>query len=304
MISIIVPVYNSERWLSECVESIIAQSVGDWELILVDDGSTDSSGQICDDYAAHDSRIRVLHVENGGQSYARNCGIEACKGDRIIFVDSDDTIAPCFIERLSSVDADIVCCGFSRDDKKRFSMRNSRAESFSPREALLNGLYQHRISNSAWGKIYKRKIFDKIRFTEGLYYEDLEIFPRTMLAADGRIIVLNDKLYFYRNTPHSIINTWNEHRLDVLKVTEEFDRMFGDDAELHKAAVSRRFSANYNIMLLSLKLGQYDIAAKCYEYIRSVRAQILTDSKVRFKNKIGAIVSYGGIGFIKLLSRI
>ncbi|MDO4319182.1 MAG: glycosyltransferase family 2 protein [Bacteroidales bacterium] len=304
MISIIVPVYNVERWLRECVDSIIAQTYTDWELILVDDGSTDSSGHICDTYAARDSRIKVLHGKNGGLSYARNRGIDASVGDRLAFVDSDDTIARNFLEKLGSVDADIVCCGFLRDDKIRYRDYQTTSICYlNNRQALIDGLYQRNVNTSACGKLFRRYLFDTVRFAEGMYYEDLEIFPRIMSEMTGRLALIKDKLVFYRDTPGSIINTWNDHRLDVLTVTEAIENMF-DDEELFMAARGRRFSANYNMMLLSLSHGRKEIAAQCYEFIKSARIQILTDRNVRIKNKAGALLSYAGMDMMKLLSRL
>ena len=127
-VSIIVPVYNTERFLNRCIDSVLAQTYSDWELLLVDDGSTDSSGSICDEYATQDSRIRVFHKENGGVSSARNLGLDYARGEWITFVDSDDYIAPDMIEKLYETqkrnNADITVCGYRWVDKEGKNLKS------------------------------------------------------------------------------------------------------------------------------------------------------------------------------------
>lgn len=302
MISIIVPVYNVEPYLRECIESILAQTYTDWELILSDDGSTDNSGRICDDYAARDSRIRVIHAPNAGLSEARNRGLDICRGSHITFVDSDDYIHIRYLEILSSVEADIVSC---RPTRSTFDVYDAPVEIYTDTEdILLDALYQQKINISACGKLYRRYLFDNLRYTRGIYYEDLDIFPRIIMNLTGALAIVPSELYFYRNTPGSIINTWSDKRLDVLAVTESIEKTFVVRSRLSGAARSRRFSANFNMFLLALRHKRYDVATKCFEYIKCTRKAILADRRVRIKNKAGALLSYLGCDFFKIICRL
>ncbi|MDE6463980.1 MAG: hypothetical protein K2L16_05035, partial [Muribaculaceae bacterium] len=174
------------------------------------------------------------------------------------------------------------------------------------REGAINILYQKRIWHSGpWAKLYKRNlILSTEMFREGIRFEDLEISPRHFLAAN-RVAVTSCRLYFYRNHNLSFINSWADSRLDSLKVTESIlnQAKASGDRELRTAAISRRFSANFNILLSLLKRGKYDDARRCWAVIRAYRWRALTDPKVRFKKKAGALLSCGGFGFCRLIAR-
>lgn len=175
IISIIVPVYNVEKYLKDCIESILKQSMQDFELILVDDGSTDSSGTICDRYAEKDSRIKVVHTKNGGLSAARNAGIEIARGEFVAFVDSDDYVLPEFIEqmykKILETDADICECNFSY--LKNQKIINSRRlpevalDSLNAIRRMFAPPYAGYVNT--WNKLYRRKLFDKVYFRKANY---------------------------------------------------------------------------------------------------------------------------------------
>ena len=166
-ISIIVPVYNSEKYLCGCIDSILSQSFRDFELILVDDGSRDSSQRICDDYAQKDSRVKVIHKENGGVSSARNAGLSAVRGGYLCFLDSDDTLEPdalqLMYQSISNENVDLVIAGYNRYDEdgtKIFGMSNSAVELIS-HEAALEEMYTPRSGNYQgylWNKLFRKSI--------------------------------------------------------------------------------------------------------------------------------------------------
>lgn len=301
MISIIVPVYNTADYLRECVDSIFRQSYTDWELILVDDGSTDGSGAICDACASQDVRIRVAHVCNGGQARARNTGLDMCTGEYIMFVDSDDMLCDDALESLMShiAQADIVSMAYTRDLGKLGGSEPYSVVMHSPVALVRDLLYQRRIEPSVCGKLYRREVFEGLRFVDGMYYEDLEIFPRILFACRKDVAISSRPIYYYRDNPSSFINTWSDKRLDALRATDMIEALMEgranrDGCPLVPAARSRKLSANFNMFSLAVANGRADVADRCWDVIVRYRREALSDRDVRLKNKIGAVLSYMG----------
>ena len=213
-ISIIVPIYNVRAYLSRCVESVLANDTRDCELILVDDGSTDGSAQLCDQYAKeHPELIRVLHQANAGPGAARNTGIAAAKGEWFLFADSDDRLAPHALERLGRAireeDADVISFQFY---KERLSGEHWLERSgdtptdcrFSLREQPAFLLSQP----SCWLRLWHRSVFEDnhIQFPNVVWYEDVRTVTK-LLAKARRIVNLPDPLYYYLDRPGSIMNS-------------------------------------------------------------------------------------------------
>ena len=224
-LSVIVPVYNVEKYIRKCIESILSQTFTDFELILVNDGSKDNSGLICDEYAKKDSRILVIHRENGGLSAARNTGIKYANGNYITFVDSDDYIAPEMYETLINVSkssgADMVKCGYYEfiDDvvtaKKSFSeiqiIDNIDGQTFLPM------YYQGVLYTVVWNGIYSSDIAKNVTYPEGYINEDNYASPLYLYFA-RRIALLPNELYFYRQNFNGLSKSEapNKKPLDVL----------------------------------------------------------------------------------------
>lgn len=229
LISVIVPVYNVEAFLRPCADSLLNQSYKNLEILLVDDGSTDGSPSICDEYAAKDPRVRVIHKENGGLSSARNAGMDAANGVYIAFLDSDDGISPRFIELLLAADADVAQCGFSR-----FSTLDTQARfrSCSPRDMALQ---MHADASGActvvWNKLYRRSVLEGLRFPEGKQHED-EFFTWRALWQANSCAVTDAALYYYRPRAGSIMaGGFSERSLDAvdaLRQRADFYRAQGD----------------------------------------------------------------------------
>lgn len=195
-VSIIVPIYNVESYIQRCIESLRSQTLLDIEIILVDSGSTDNSGKICDEYAAQDARIKVIHKQNEGVSCARNDGIAAATAPYIMFVDSDDWMAPDFCERpyhaAVSHDASLVIF-------RIFSVKNGRIR--KSKKEIPTGVVDAETAVKyggvvVWNKLYKRELFAKIRYPKGRVYEDLAVTHKLVFAAD-RIVILPDFLYYW-----------------------------------------------------------------------------------------------------------
>lgn len=236
-VSIIVPVYNVERYLDKCISSILVQSFTDFELILIDDGSKDNSGNICDGYKKKDSRVKVIHQENSGLSAARNIGIEASEGKHVTFIDSDDFIHPNMIEILYSnmveSKADISVCGYhltyeGEEVPKEFN--NSNITLYTNIEAVRKVVEKSEDKMIvAWCKLYRRSLFSDIRYPVGKYHED-EFVTYKLLYKTNKVVVTEAKLYYYLQRSNSITgSTYNIKRLEKLEALKEATIFFRDE---------------------------------------------------------------------------
>lgn len=210
-LSIVVPIYNMEKYLKKCVDSILAQTYANLEIILVDDGSTDSCGEICDEYAEKDGRIRVIHKENGGLSDARNAGIEAATGEYMGFVDSDDYIVRDMYMALHDAlvrnSASIAVCGYEKIYPNKQAKKITVEEEFcaSGKEILNKRLLNEwEFWVIACNKLYKRYLFDSVRYPKSKRNEDSFVVHELFFKAD-RIVCIKDICYCYIQTPGSII---------------------------------------------------------------------------------------------------
>ena len=201
MVSVVVPVYGVEQYLSQCIESIINQTYRDIEIILVDDGSPDNCDIICDEYAKKDKRIKVFHKKNGGLSDARNFGIARASGEYIGFVDADDWIEPKMYELLvnSAIDnkADIVYCGTYLEYSQRTVIRRPLGKCFTDNVELCKALIKDEIGTPVWNKLYRKHIFTDIIFANGHVYEDTAIMYKLFLKTTI-LITVSKPLYHYR----------------------------------------------------------------------------------------------------------
>lgn len=310
------PAYNAEKYLEEAIASVISQSDPDWELILVDDGSTDATATICDRAATLDSRISVIHTPNRGVSAARNTGINAAKGEFIGFLDADDILFPDFLKSLHdslSVSGVKMAAALFTDKKKLITKDQEVGKLFqtlSQEEILHHLLYQTSIEGlgqildtSICNKIYHRSLWRTLRFKEGRRYEDLDIFYKILLSAE-KLVFVPRPLYFYRRNPQSFIHKYDISRLDALEVTDKmvenlsrlegYEDMYKSKNNLILAARTRRFAAHFNILLLLVRNGRPDHKAetRCLNVIRKERGMVLRNRNARFKDRIGALMAY------------
>lgn len=214
-VSIIIPFYNSENYLSRCIESAAGQTYSDIEIILINDGSTDGSEKVCMSYAQSDPRIRLITQDNKGVSVARNAGLDAATGDLISFIDSDDYVENDYIEYLAGLleksGSDMACCG--HEDNKNTSEPRIITGS---EECLKDYLTSKDIFASVWGKIYRRSLFDGIRFPEGKRFEDnfvlFRLIGRCSLVAVGYL-----PKYHYIIRPESFVSeSFSSSQMDVI----------------------------------------------------------------------------------------
>lgn len=225
IVSVIVPVYNVERYLNECVQSILHQSYQNLEIILIDDGSLDNCGKMCDEFVKQDERVRVIHKQNGGLSDARNVGIEMASGDYITFIDSDDYVMPDMIESLMDIiidrDVDIVQCNFMRQhndwiDKKGLDYTSGMQCTVYTKNKMSVYLKGKKINTATWGKIYKISLFQEIRFPVGKLHED--VFTTYKLIHEANSIATVDNIgYVYRINENSITTSkFSPKKLDSI----------------------------------------------------------------------------------------
>lgn len=232
LISVIVPVYKVERYLDECVTSIRAQSYGNLEIILVDDGSPDNCPAMCEEYAARDSRVRVVHKENGGLSSARNAGLDVATGKYTAFVDSDDSIKPNMLETmygwLTAHDVDVVMCGTIKcfdNGEQDYIDRALPSKCFTREDALRSFLYhRERMASAVWNKLFDSRFFrgdQAIRFPEGLNSEDYYVLSHVYDTMRG-LYFNSEPFYRYRIRSNSITTqtVLNEHSFDKAKIAE------------------------------------------------------------------------------------
>ncbi|MFV0146744.1 glycosyltransferase [Empedobacter falsenii] len=306
LISVIVPIYKVEEYLQTCIDSIIKQTYPNLEIILVDDGSPDRCGDICDEYAKNDDRIVVIHKPNGGLSDARNAGLDICKGDYIAFVDSDDVISEKFIEVLyqNIGNADLAFCDlFYFDDGEIFT---DQVKNDTPSVKLLDGQYLLGHINTftdkgplvvvAWNKLYRKFIWQNLRYPIGRIHED-EFVIHYILDICNKVSFIDLPLYFYRQRENSIMVTSSLKScldaIDAFKEREYFfkkKKMFDEAKSVYNLRYSLFLRENLSKQLLEqkilnilfdrnlffklkLKLVAKKIFPSFYKYLKCIRQQ-------------------------------
>lgn len=254
LISVIVPVYNTAEYLERCVNSIINQTYKNLEIILIDDGSTDRSGKICDKFKEEDTRVSVVHQKNSGPSVARNYGLSIAKGEYIGFVDSDDYIAADMYEQLYGSmrsGIDIVCCGSINIDrhKRTVNCKVTCKKSFDRENAIFELLKSDNISFSAWDKLFKKNVINDIRFPENRLCEDLPFIYQAVKQSKG-IVHIGKVKYFYCYRQESRSKSdFSLKRMDYIFFTRDIYRDVNKNfPELSRMAEYRYFiNINYII---------------------------------------------------------
>lgn len=243
VISVIVPVFNAERYVSECVQSVLDQNYSSWQLILVDDGSTDGSGAICRDFAERDERIKYIYTQNKGACNARNIGIECAIGDYIFFMDADDSIMPnalqLCIDKMESAEVDIVCasCRTLRENGKPYH----QSEKMFVEDVVIDNMQMakdvltYKTLCSIWGKLYKKSIIDDVRFDINAKRGQDVLFLITLLVkSQFQILRCADQIYNYRILRNSLSHGKREHQIQLLRnLIENLELKMNDIDILH-----------------------------------------------------------------------
>ncbi len=311
LVSVIVPCYNVEIYVATCLESILTQTYCNLEIILVDDGSPDKCGEICDCYSKRDLRIKVIHKQNGGLSDARNVAIDVAKGEWITFIDSDDYVAPNYVERLLSLAIDNGCkCSvvqpilFVDGTNPVKKNKNTIVEIMDSMDAISAMFYQTKLDTSAWNKLYHHSLFSTgIRYPKGYLFEDNPTTYR-LLALCEKIAVSNEKLYYYRIREGSIEGQdftpqKLNQGLEIIQMMENFPEITNrvlKSFNCKKASLALHF-----VMKMPLDYTNKDVL---WKFVKQNRWNVVRDKKARLKTRIGCLLSYLGIPIMKSIYKL
>lgn len=308
LISIIVPVYNNELYLEKCLDSLLAQTYTDFEIILVDDGSTDSSPRICDEYQAKDSRIRVIHQSNGGLSDARNAGIRISSGEYLTFVDSDDWTDIRLLEVLwegIEKGATISACGYYtvRDGKAtawRVPQEDYRV--LSAVDAVKDMMYTKSIDTSACAKLFHRNCFEQILFPKGHLYEEVATTYRLFLTQEKVAVTTNPMYYYVKHSGSIVTSSFSDRHMDMLTYSQDMLRLANDRfPELIPAARRRIVYACF--YLLKTMGKQYpafpDQTQEIMEQFRLYEKSVWKDPEAPRRDKAAILILRRGIPFFE-----
>lgn len=300
LITIIVPIYNVEKYLSRCVESIRNQTYENLEIILVDDGATDSCPAICDEYAKEDTRIKVIHKKNGGLSDARNAALDICTGDYVLCVDSDDFMELDTVEMLYQTavrnGCDISTCRYVNyyDGPVELNREQNEELVLDTATALENMFYQTNVTTSAWGKLYRRELFEGIRYPKGKICEDLDTTYK-LFSRSPKVVINSAKKFYYQQRTDSIINShFSLKRMDALTFAK--DQMLF--VEKHHPSATRAAQNRYFVeaifILVQIPLRDRSLAnarRECNEVIKKYRRNVITDNRSRPIYRLYAFMS-------------
>ncbi len=311
-VSIIVPIYGVEKYLSRCVDSLLAQTYSELEILLVDDGSPDKCGEICDDYARKDERITVIHKGNGGLSDARNVGIAKSNGEWLIFVDSDDCVSPLFVEKLYNA-AKETSCDIAQCNYVRFSDEIPCVEPEECMQTVVSSLdvlknIDRAENMAACNKIYRADLFKNIRFPKGRIHEDVATTYKLFAATDNVCFIEAELYYYYRN-PNSITTSkMKNNKLDLVDAYIEQVEFFSKKEEYRSLYItaSNNLVATFGTFASyeKSKYADYDeFNKRLVERYKEIRP-ILTKLPLRTDLKISVALCKNSLFFMKLISKI
>ena len=301
-VSVIIPVYNVGNYLDRCMKSIVNQTYKNLEIILVDDGSTDQSAELCDRWAEKDERISVVHQNNGGPSNARNTGLDRARGDYLMFVDSDDVISFNIVEYLVGLlereRADISICDvlhIFNEGKAAFQSGAAEIRSYNRIEAIQELWYQKSFLPSACAKVYRKEIFGSLRFAEGKIFEDIDLLHELFWQC-RRIVYSNAQLYGYVHRKNSITTRkFSQSDCVILKIAEKMQRFAeANERALLPAAKAYAVTAAFRVLLNAPRdNNKYNEAISQAETIlMNMGKDVLKDKEVRKKTKAALLLYY------------
>lgn len=303
-VSVIIPVYNVEKYLPRCIKSVLEQTYKDIEIVLVDDGSKDSSGHMCDEYAKKNNNIIAIHKDNGGLSSARNMGIEVATGEAIFFLDSDDYLSlDCInimVSLLKENDADIsiiqmkfipenVNDEYTKSEAEKVIVMNSE-------KAIEESLYQRLYTCCAPAKLYRRGVIGEIRFPIGRISEDLATC-HLFLNNANRIVYSNHYGYYYRQHETSIMHVFNPKRMDALEWAQAIESFCKDKyPRILGAAYCRTFNVSIHLLLdLPSEGKEHDkYCSVLWTEIKRTRIRTFFNKNVRIREKAAVVLSFCG----------
>lgn len=313
LISIILPVYNSEEFLTKCIDSIIKQSYHNWELIVINDGSTDGSKNIINRYSEIDSRIKVFHFANRGVASSRNSGIEFSKGEYITFIDSDDFVEPNYLEKLvyglENNNCDISSCDvleIYNDNSRIIKSLNTikEKEIIVNSKRILNDLLYHKIKNGySCAKLYKKSVIKQL-FQNYSYCEDVLFLVNNLSTGDYLINVVHEPLYVYIRNDNSVTMRKNPQKIkDMLRVSERIIDESKTNTNIRKmAAQALLIDYSFYIFLYSKQNPELkSLSDICKSNIQKNRISVLFDINSSLRTKGACVLSFFPDGLITFI---
>lgn len=319
LISIIVPVYNVEEYLEKCIDSILNQTYKNLEIILIDDGSSDNSANICDQYEKKDSRVKVIHKKNSGMSDARNTGMKIANGEYIGFVDSDDYIKQDMIENLYNLlkknKADISICAYELLDKnkKPSAKLNGKIYSFNNIDAIQELLKSKLITSHCWNKLYKKQLWETIQFPIGRKFEDMAVMHLVFEKAK-KIVYKNEIGYYYIKRSNSIMKSISDTLVNDLRemsiLREDYiKKNIVENEKYAEISEIKRIKMCYDYIILGQLDKLYDSTEyiddykKFRKYMKKYRFEAI-NTQINFRKKIELCILYLNRDLYKLIVSI
>lgn len=309
LISVVIPIYNCEKYLNMCIDSVLEQTYKDIEIILIDDGSTDGSAKICEDYKNKDNRINVVYKNNGGASDARNTGIKIARGKYITFVDADDIVEKDYVKYLFylidkySVNMSIAAYSIITNKRKINIGQGYVEELLDVEECLDRLLCEKGFTVSPCAKLYDKKLFESTEYPKGKLFEDNETTYKLISQCES-IAYGNRSIYnYYKRENSAMTSNFNMKKLDLIELT---DAMCEDIEKKHptlkdstdKKRITARFSILRQILVGKLDNGQKMVVKKIKKYIKDRKWQILKNTKIDKRDKIALIsLMFGNVFF-------
>lgn len=301
LVTIIVPVYNVEKYLDKCISTLCTQTYSNIQIILIDDGSTDESKKICKAWQLKDKRIMVLCEENKGQGSARNLGLNSAEGKYIVFVDSDDTVSNNYIETLYNLlifnDADISCCNCDQYDEKGNYYgkywKNDGIRKLTGTEAIFSMWYQGIINIGPWGKMYRADLWKNVRFVER-FGEDYATMHYIYEQA-SKVIYTYTPLYHYLIRMNSDIHSFNPKEFQMLNTVQDTLKYASKNSALYKAALHKGIKVNFHILFQMPNDDKYILEKKQIKrFIKKNRKAVFGDRRCDKKTRLAIILSFLG----------
>lgn len=315
LVSVIVPIYNVEKLLPRCLDSILSQTYRNLDVVLVDDGSPDGCAVICDNYAEKDSRFHVFHQKNGGVSNARNRGVAEAKGELIAFIDPDDYVEPDFIEFLYKLlvdnDADIAACGALEvypSGRTQPQCEDTALHIMDSREAMERMCYNDGFFITLWDKLFKASLFEGVKFPEGKLFEDTGTTYKLVHHAE-KIAVCGELKYYYMISANASSITTSTFRMSKLDYVEMADRMAQFIMEnyegLERAAKRKQMHACFSTLtqLVNSGVRKPTVERQLISRIRELRGSALRDPRTPKRDKIAILALMLGFPFFSFAWR-
>ena len=304
-VSVIIPVYNTENYLSSCVDSILQQEYISLEIILIDDGSTDASGRICDNYASKYDFIKTIHIKNSGPATAKNEGLKIAQGGYIALTDSDDKMEPQMLHKMVSVgyeyDADIICCNYRQvDEQGNISHLNSTNQQYilNHEEGLIHFFSKNKIYSQCWTKLYKRRMLTDYQISNnpGLRTDEDFIFNIKAFTHAQKTVIVDEPLYVYTHRENSLahayykknISHYIDNRIKRVQVTQ--------DAVKNESEIVKEWSTVHIIMYYNELLGKVALFPEYYSDKRIKQILKFIRKNRHILNKYYSICGFSKIG--------